>query len=49
MIAGLICLIIAADQLVKYIIRCDFQEGETLPVIQDVFHITYVRNRGTGF
>ena len=49
MIAGLICLIIAADQLVKYIIRCDFQEGETLPVIQDVFHITYVRNRGAAF
>lgn len=49
MIAGLICLIIAADQLVKYTIRCDFQEGETLPVIQDVFHITYVRNRGAAF
>lgn len=49
MIAALICLIMGSDQLVKYLIRSNFQEGETLPVIQDVFHITYVRNWGAAF
>ncbi|MBM6991352.1 signal peptidase II [Mobilibacterium timonense] len=49
MIAALICLIIGSDQLVKYLIRSNFKEGETLPVIQDVFHITYVRNWGAAF
>ncbi|WP_159437181.1 signal peptidase II [Mobilibacterium timonense] len=38
-----------SDQLVKYLIRSNFKEGETLPVIQDVFHITYVRNWGAAF
>ncbi len=49
MIAALVCLIIGSDQLVKYLIRSNFKEGETLPVIQDVFHITYVRNWGAAF
>lgn len=49
MIAALICLIMGSDQLVKYLIRSNFKEGETLPVIQDVFHITYVRNWGAAF
>jgi len=45
----LIILIIAVDQLVKYLVRANFTVGETLPVIPDIFHITYVQNRGAAF
>jgi signal peptidase II len=45
MIAGLTAL----DQITKYAVRSSMSEGETLPVIRDVFHITYVRNRGAAF
>ena len=49
MIPALIVAIIALDQFTKYLIRANFSVGETLPVVQDVFHLTYVRNRGAAF
>jgi signal peptidase II len=42
-------LIIVLDQIVKFVIRTGFDVGESLPVVEDVFHITYVRNRGAAF
>ena len=44
-----IALTIAADQITKYIIRTNMTLGETIPVIENVFHITYVRNTGAAF
>ncbi|MBR5517047.1 MAG: signal peptidase II [Firmicutes bacterium] len=41
--------IILIDQIVKYIIRGAMYVGESIPVIKDVFHITYVQNRGAAF
>ena len=41
--------LVAADQLTKYFIVTHFAVGETLPVIEGVFHITYVQNRGAAF
>lgn len=41
--------IILIDQIVKYIIRSAMYVGESLPVVRDVFHITYVQNRGAAF
>lgn len=41
--------IIAFDQLTKIYIHGNFQLGESVPVIQDIFHITYVRNIGAAF
>ena len=42
-------ILIALDQVSKYIIDNNFFEGDTLGVITDFFHITYVKNRGIAF
>ncbi len=39
----------AADQITKIYVHANFQLGETVPVIQDIFHFTYVRNIGAAF
>ena len=44
-IAGIILL----DQIVKLIVRCSMYIGQSIPVIKDIFHITYVQNRGAAF
>ena len=41
--------ILLVDQLVKYVVRSHMYVGETIPVIQNVFHLTYVRNTGAAF
>ena len=45
----LILAVILLDQLTKLIVRTGFEVGESLPVIQDVFHLTYVQNKGAAF
>ncbi|MCK4552498.1 MAG: signal peptidase II [Tenericutes bacterium] len=46
----IILALIGLDQATKFIVLANFTiEGETLPVIQDFFHITYVRNSGAVF
>ena len=45
----LIAGILLVDQLVKYVVRSHMYVGETIPVIQNVFHLTYVRNTGAAF
>lgn len=45
----LVAILIALDQVSKYIIDSNFFEGDTLGVITDFFHITYVKNRGIAF
>ena len=38
------------DQLTKYLIVKDFTEvGDTFPLWENVFHLTYVRNTGAAF
>ena len=41
--------IIFADQILKAYIRSTMYIGESIPVIKDIFHITYVQNRGGAF
>lgn len=41
--------LVALDQLTKIYIHANFSLGESVPVIQDIFHITYVRNIGAAF
>lgn len=41
--------IVALDQLVKVYIHTHFSLHESLPVIDGIFHITYVRNLGAAF
>ena len=38
--------IILLDQIIKICIRNTMYIGESMPLIKDVFHITYVQNRG---
>lgn len=45
----LIVLILLTDQLVKYAVRASMYVGESIPVIPNVFHITYVQNTGAAF
>ena len=42
-------LVIAVDQLTKYLVASTMYVGETIPVWQNVFHITYVQNKGAAF
>ena len=37
------------DQLSKYYVMNHFLLGESLPVIPNVFHLTYIINRGAAF
>lgn len=45
----LILILVGVDQLSKYLIDSYMLEGETLPIINDFFHLTYVKNRGIAF
>lgn len=45
----LILILVGADQLSKYLIDSYMLEGETLPIINDFFYLTYVKNRGIAF
>ena len=44
-----VVLLIAADQAVKYWALTSLQAQHTIPLIQDVFHLTYVENRALRF
>ena len=41
--------IVLADQLVKWFVSCEMFPGMSIPVIQDIFHITFVLNPGAAF
>ncbi len=45
----IIIFAVAADQIVKLAIVGTMAVGESIPVWQDVFHITYVQNDGAAF
>lgn len=40
---------IAVDQITKIIVSANMQLNDTLPIIKDVLHITYIRNEGAAF
>jgi signal peptidase II len=42
-------VIIGLDQTTKTMITDKFRLGESLPIIQDFFNLTYVRNQGAAF
>ncbi len=42
-------LIVSLDQITKLYVHTQFQLHESTPVIQNFFHITYVRNFGAAF
>ena len=48
-LATIAAFVVALDQLIKLYVHANFSLGESVPVIQDIFHITYVRNLGAAF
>lgn len=45
----MIAAVVIFDQAVKYFISSGMITGQTIPVIENVVHITYVRNEGAAF
>ena len=45
----LVVAILFLDQLTKYIISQTIPHGESIPIINNIFHLTYVLNRGAAF
>lgn len=45
----LVIAIIALDRAVKYWISSGMNPGDTIPVIENIFHITYIQNTGAAF
>lgn len=43
-----VAVILAADQLSKYLIRANFALGESMPIIDNFFHLTYIENPGAA-
>ena len=42
-------IIILIDQITKFLIKTNFQLNQTLLVINNIFHLTYIHNFGAGF
>ena len=42
-------LLIGLDQLVKFLITSHMALYDTIPVIKNIFHITYIQNRGAAW
>lgn len=45
----IIAIIIAVDQLSKFLIQSGMELNQTMPLINGVFHITYIHNYGAAF
>ena len=48
-IALITLLVLAADQLTKFLVRTNFHHGESIPVWTNFFNITYVGNTGAAW
>ena len=42
-------IIIIIDQLSKFLVKTNFELSQTLPLISNIFHLTYIHNSGAGF
>lgn len=47
--AVIIAAVIVLDRIVKALVKSGFEPGDTVAVLGDFFHITYVQNRGVAF
>lgn len=45
----LIVAVIVVDRLVKMAVTAGLDPGQSIPVIEGIFHITYVQNNGAAF
>ncbi len=42
-------LVLVLDQLTKYVVQTKLSIGQSVPVLQGIFHLTYVQNTGVAF
>ena len=42
-------MITLIDQLSKFFVRTNFQLNQSIPIINNIFHLTYIQNTGAGF
>lgn len=42
-------IIIIVDQAAKFLIKANFELNQTLPIINNIFHLTHIHNFGAGF
>lgn len=45
----IIAVTLALDQLVKWWVRAEMFLGESIPVVHNIFHLTYIENPGAAF
>ncbi|MDD4563986.1 MAG: signal peptidase II [Eubacteriales bacterium] len=45
----IIALVVIFDQLTKYQIQANMELNTSIPLIDGIFHITYIQNRGAAF
>ena len=45
----LIVAVMVLDRVVKIAVTTNLQPGDTIPVLDPLFHITYVQNQGAAF
>ena len=41
--------VVLLDQLTKFLIRNNLKLGDSIPIIKNIFHFTYVTNTGSAF
>ncbi|MGE5395988.1 MAG: signal peptidase II [Chitinophagales bacterium] len=41
--------ILGLDQLTKYLVRAYMEVNQSIPLIQNILHLSYVRNQGAAF
>ena len=41
--------IVLIDQLAKFLVKTSFQLSQSIPIIKNIFHLTYIHNFGAGF
>jgi signal peptidase II len=46
---GIVLMVVALDQLSKYLILAEMQEGEVIPVMPGLFNLVLVFNKGVAF
>ena len=45
----LVIAVIILDQITKYLAVANLEKIDTIPLVQGVFHLTFVQNRGAAF
>ena len=42
-------ILVLLDQLAKFLVRQNFQLSQSIPVIKNILHFTYITNTGSAF